>query len=100
MNVNLNVEPAKCFFSGVDWVRAAIWPGHPRHAVRLQLESAEDETMTNNIESERDPGFENDYSAEEAEQMGAFAEDALSEGHLASFSTHQNNLKTAFSSAS
>jgi hypothetical protein len=56
--------------------------------------------MTNNIESERDPGFENDYSAEEAEQMGAFAEDALSEANLASFSTHQNNLKTAFSSAS
>jgi hypothetical protein len=32
--------------------------------------------------------------------MGAFAEDALSEANLASFSTHQNNLKTAFSSAS
>jgi hypothetical protein len=34
--------------------------------------------MTNNIEPERDPLVEIDYSAEEAEQMGAFVEDALS----------------------
>ena len=34
--------------------------------------------MTNNIEPERDPGFENDYSTKEAELMGAFIEDALS----------------------
>jgi hypothetical protein len=34
--------------------------------------------MTNNIEPEWDPAVETDYSAEEAEQMGAFVEDALS----------------------
>jgi hypothetical protein len=34
--------------------------------------------MINNSESERDPAVETDYSAEEAEQMGAFVEDALS----------------------
>ena len=54
--------------------------------------------MNNNSEPERDRAVESDYSAEE--QMGDFAEDALSEANLASFSTHQNNLKTAFSSAS
>jgi hypothetical protein len=34
--------------------------------------------MTDNDEPERDPAIEIDYSAEEAEQMGAFVEDALS----------------------
>jgi hypothetical protein len=34
--------------------------------------------MNNNGEPEWDPSVETDYSAEEAEQMGAFAEDALS----------------------
>jgi hypothetical protein len=34
--------------------------------------------MTLNDEPERDPAVETDYSAEEAEQMGAFVEDALS----------------------
>ena len=34
--------------------------------------------MTHNDEPERDPAVETDYSAEEAEQMGAFVEDALS----------------------
>jgi hypothetical protein len=34
--------------------------------------------MINNSEPERDPAVETDYSAEEAEQMGAFVEDALS----------------------
>ena len=34
--------------------------------------------MINNSEPERDPGIGTDYSAEEAEQMGAFVEDALS----------------------
>ena len=34
--------------------------------------------MINNSEPERDPAVEADYSAEEAEQMGAFVEDALS----------------------
>ena len=34
--------------------------------------------MINNSEPERDPAVESDYSAEEAEQMGAFIEDALS----------------------
>jgi hypothetical protein len=56
------------------------------------------EIMKDNSEPEEDRAVESDYSAEE--QMGTFAEDALSEANLASFSTHQNNLKTAFSSAS
>ena len=34
--------------------------------------------MINNSEPERHAAVETDYSAEEAEQMGAFAEDALS----------------------
>ena len=34
--------------------------------------------MNNNGEPEWDPSVETDYSAEEAEQMGAFVEDALS----------------------
>src|SRR5271165_1900697 len=34
--------------------------------------------MNNNIEPERDPAVETEYSVEEAEQMGAFVEDALS----------------------
>ena len=34
--------------------------------------------MNNNDEPERHPAVETDYSAEEAEQMGAFVEDALS----------------------
>jgi hypothetical protein len=34
--------------------------------------------MTNNIEPEWDPAVGTDYNAEEAEQMGAFVEDALS----------------------
>jgi hypothetical protein len=34
--------------------------------------------MKDNSEPERDPGIGTDYSAEEAEQMGAFVEDALS----------------------
>ena len=34
--------------------------------------------MNNNTEPERDRAVETDYSAEEAEQMGAFVEDALS----------------------
>jgi hypothetical protein len=34
--------------------------------------------MTNNIEPEWDRAVNTDYSAEEAEQMGAFVEDALS----------------------
>ena len=34
--------------------------------------------MNNNSEPERDPAVEANYSAEEAEQMGAFVEDALS----------------------
>ena len=34
--------------------------------------------MNNNTEPERDGAVNTDYSAEEAEQMGAFAEDALS----------------------
>jgi hypothetical protein len=78
MNVNLNIEPAKCFFSGVDSLSADSSRGWPNDAVRLQSESAEYDTMTNNIEPEQDPAVETDYSAEEAEQMGAFAEDALS----------------------
>jgi hypothetical protein len=55
----------------------AEWPGE---AVALQSQSAEDDnpTMNNNSEPERDPAVETDYSAEEAEQMGAFVEDALS----------------------
>jgi hypothetical protein len=36
------------------------------------------EKMKDNSEPEEDRGFETDYSAEEAEQMGAFVEDALS----------------------
>ena len=46
--------------------------------VALQSESAENDTMNNNTEPERDRAVETDYSAEEAEQMGAFVEDALS----------------------
>jgi hypothetical protein len=34
--------------------------------------------MNNNDEPERDPAVETDYSVEEAEQMGAFVEDAIS----------------------
>ena len=34
--------------------------------------------MTDNSEQEKDRGLGTDYSAEEAEQMGAFVEDALS----------------------
>jgi hypothetical protein len=34
--------------------------------------------MINNSEPERHAAVETDYSAEEAEQMGAFVEDALS----------------------
>ena len=34
--------------------------------------------MNDNSEPERDPAVGTDYSAEEAEQMGAFVEDALS----------------------
>jgi hypothetical protein len=34
--------------------------------------------MNNNTEPERDSGTGTDYSVEEAAQMGAFAEDALS----------------------
>ena len=34
--------------------------------------------MKDNSEPEEDRGVETDYSAEEAEQMGAFVEDALS----------------------
>jgi hypothetical protein len=34
--------------------------------------------MNNNSAPEPDPAIETDYSAEEAEQMGAFLEDALS----------------------
>jgi hypothetical protein len=34
--------------------------------------------MNNNDEPERDPAVESDYSVEEAEQMGAFVEDAIS----------------------
>ena len=34
--------------------------------------------MTNNIEPERDPAAGTDYSMEEAKEMGAFVEDALS----------------------
>jgi hypothetical protein len=34
--------------------------------------------MNNNDEPERHPAVETDYSAEEAEQMGAFVEDAIS----------------------
>ena len=34
--------------------------------------------MNNNSEPERDPAVGTDYNAEEAEQMGAFVEDALS----------------------
>ncbi len=34
--------------------------------------------MKNNTEPEEDAGVETDYSAQEAEQMGAFVEDALS----------------------
>jgi hypothetical protein len=34
--------------------------------------------MNNNIEPERDPAVGTDYSVEEAEQMGAFVEDAIS----------------------
>ena len=34
--------------------------------------------MINNSEPEEDRGVETDYSAEEAEQLGAFVEDALS----------------------
>jgi hypothetical protein len=34
--------------------------------------------MNNNTEPERDPAVGTDYSVEEAEQMGAFVEDALS----------------------
>ena len=34
--------------------------------------------MNNNTEPERDGAVNTDYSAEEAEQMGAFVEDALS----------------------
>ena len=34
--------------------------------------------MNNNDEPEREPAVETDYSVEEAEQMGAFVEDALS----------------------
>jgi hypothetical protein len=34
--------------------------------------------MISNSEPERDPAAETDYSAEKAEQMGAFVEDALS----------------------
>jgi hypothetical protein len=41
-------------------------------------ESAEYDTMINNSETERHAAVETDYSAEEAEQMGAFVEDALS----------------------
>jgi len=41
-------------------------------------ESAEYDIMINNSEPERHAAVETDYSAEEAEQMGAFAEDALS----------------------
>ena len=41
-------------------------------------ESAEYDTMINNSEPERHAAVETDYSAEEAEQMGAFVEDALS----------------------
>jgi hypothetical protein len=36
------------------------------------------EKMKDNSEPEEDRGVETDYSAEEAEQMGAFVEDALS----------------------
>ena len=34
--------------------------------------------MSDNSEPEKDRGLGKDYSAEEAEQMGAFVEDALS----------------------
>ena len=34
--------------------------------------------MKDNSEPEEDQGVETDYSADEAEQMGAFVEDALS----------------------
>jgi hypothetical protein len=34
--------------------------------------------MNNSTEPERDPAVETEYSVEEAEQMGAFVEDALS----------------------
>jgi len=34
--------------------------------------------VNNKPEPERDPAVETDYSAEEAEQMGAFVENALS----------------------
>ena len=34
--------------------------------------------MKDNIEPERDPAVETDYSVEEAKEMGAFVEDALS----------------------
>ena len=34
--------------------------------------------MNNNDKAERDPAVETDYSVEEAEQMGAFVEDAIS----------------------
>ena len=36
------------------------------------------EKMKDNSESDEDRGVETDYSAEEAEQIGAFVEDALS----------------------
>ena len=48
--------------------------------VPLQSESAEDDnaTMNDNSEPKRNQAVQTEYSAEEAEQMGAFVEDALS----------------------
>ena len=52
--------------------------GSLREARERQDAKYDVEKMKDNSEPERDPAAETDYSAEKAEQMGAFVEDALS----------------------
>jgi hypothetical protein len=59
-------------------VAPGYWPGYLITQYGFNQNQQKTTPMNNNSEPERDPAVNTDYSAEEAEQMGAFAEDALS----------------------